>query len=98
MENHTPTPWIVSEDGATIKSKWITSFGTPIMVAELSGYIIGNRVQKANAEFIVRAVNAHEELVEALTLVFHQAENFEQKAFDMWLEDARAALAKAKGE
>ena len=42
--------------------------------------------------------NAHEELVEALEALVWQAENHKQMVYGMALEDARAALAKAKGE
>ena len=53
---HTPTPWIT--DGETIFPKQ-PSFGFPIARMDQS-----NAYAKANATFIVRAVNAHQELVD----------------------------------
>lgn len=73
MDNikHTPTPWvnrhgrIEGEDGGF----WI---------AEVVAYYAEHEAaQRANAEFIVRACNAHEQLVTALTLA--RARCFDQR-------------------
>lgn len=60
---HTPTPWKVFDDDLT-KVKNLEGVG----VAVMSG---GNRFtlleQQRNAQFIVTAVNSHDELVSALS-------------------------------
>jgi hypothetical protein len=68
-ETHTPTPWLAKEDGYEI---YITSpdyddNGYEIAIVDNLG-LDGKQadLQRVNAAFIVRAANAHDELVEAL--------------------------------
>ena len=54
---HYPTPWFIDED----------ENGDRIIVDSLEGgLIIARQPNEANAAFIVRAVNSHEELLEAM--------------------------------
>ncbi len=89
---HTPTPWkickkvdvvVESEDG-------ITCFCTDGL---------GFGVAAANAEFIVLACNAHEDVVKALEAFFEWYDKPSGGGdLDMAAELLRAALAKARGD
>jgi hypothetical protein len=73
---HTPTPWVVCEndpaDSMDYDKIWVTTddrlYKSLVPIAEVgidySEPI--NSEQKANAEFIVRAVNFHDEMLAAL--------------------------------
>ncbi len=62
MNKHTPTPWHIRDvDTYTIRSQHGCE------VARAARHHIPADEIKANAAFIVRAVNAHDALVEALT-------------------------------
>ena len=73
VEKHTPTPWRVAEawqfpdDAGRVFDAVVKRFknGTESLVCSFE-HSVFRESQKANVEFIVRAVNAHEELVEAL--------------------------------
>lgn len=100
---HTPTPWkIVNRSltdpldlsGRTIKD------GRNRILAHLyptpSG--LGLEEQKANAAFIVRAVNAHEKLVEALRNAQAALLVLSPNATDTrMMRDIEQAIAKAEG-
>ena len=84
---HTPTPWafdgysITDESGKTVSNVFESG---AISVAE----------QCANARMIVRAVNAHADLVAALELIHANAAESPE-----WIRARIApALAKAKGD
>jgi len=97
---HTPTPWHVAKDDPTA------------IFNSMGGYITridGNAVQtraaiEGNTAFIVRACNAHDELVAALQAIAdsHQtADTYTErdgweKAHDKFVAFARAALAKVQ--
>lgn len=94
--SHTPTPWALNEP---IKTEIVSGYGsTDIGVAQ--------NLREADAAFIVRAVNSHEELVKALKDVLFvlkgQAEhgNFlDSSERDISLEGVvEQAIAKAEGE
>tara|TARA_R110000868_G_scaffold23596_3_gene94767 strand:- start:192 stop:503 length:312 start_codon:yes stop_codon:yes gene_type:complete len=73
-QTHTPTPWIVSpplgEGAIQIQSTGLNAYGNWI-VAEVPDR---TEEDKANAAFIVRACNAHEELVAALEELLNEAQ------------------------
>jgi len=87
---HTKTPWEVCHDGLSI--------------CEPDGHLLSTQVEgltekeaRANAAFIVRAANCHDELVAALqTLVDALPEDGEWGHFLDIKQAAIAALAKAK--
>lgn len=92
ITEHTPVPWHVGGDGR--------------IVYEETGYAICNAVVyhgkwdgQENAAFIVRAANAHDDLVAALE-AWVDAFGWDEGPNSMKAlrDSSRAALAKAKGE
>jgi hypothetical protein len=93
---HTPTPWIFNE-----YEKWsdFTVWGDNgkiAVVTELGDYLTYEQ-NCANARHIVRAVNAHDDLVAALEACLVRLDAHDSQSAPEALQ-ARAALAKAKGE
>ena len=91
---HTPLPWYKtasSPDGYIYgaDNKCIVEFGP-----ETAGHMDEERW--ANAEFVVRACNAHEDLLEACSMMLRlmEGENLDE-AFDGEAEILRTAIAKA---
>jgi hypothetical protein len=93
-QKHTPTPWRAS------KARKSSNFGAYVafvqtvdpasVLAKVSGGPTDDReVAEANAAFIVRAVNAHDDLVKALRRALAD------ELGDNWQAAARAALSKA---
>jgi hypothetical protein len=88
---HTPLPWVVSDDEIeTEGGQYVCHFGYG---------------SEADAEFIVRACNAHYELLAAAKLALSTAESWIDDLLDgtsmvdgalAELEPVRAALAKAE--
>lgn len=108
---HTKTPWKVTEDSTIIGSV------TRNVIAECCGYsdkasngdyasiIEKQGTREANAAFIVRAVNAHDDLVAALEAAVRYVDDVSEATifgdndhadYDL-LDELRTALAKAKG-
>ena len=92
---HTPTPWtnngqsiIVSSDGDICQLFYTHKDGIDDQFPNA----------KANAAFIVRAVNSHEALVEALELIMKNSTNFRLHAPAYMIDKVEAALKLAKGE
>lgn len=74
MENkHTPTPWRTGIPGTVVadSSDGITIGGATGQenVDYYGGNLIGESISKANAEHIVKCVNAYSEMLEALVLI-----------------------------
>lgn len=99
---HTPTPWFLSgphNDG----SAGIYTTANPSVDSSVAAF---SDVGEANAAFIVRACNAHDELVAALenTLQFAKAcqhmseDKLMRQAIQHDIDKAEAALRKARGE
>lgn len=86
--NHTPTPWIATEIGL------IGADGTHIIKEGALSYPLA--AMEADEAFIVRAVNSHDALVEALESAIDMIfENETQRAISC-REQARKALELAK--
>ena len=112
---HTPTPWgkrraLRPVDGEYDCGIWAEIEDRPHVIAECYGRV-SDTIRpdaEANAAFIVRAVNAHEALVEALNRLERWSTPFIEdtpiSAETLWREfpaaikNARAALALAKEE
>ena len=99
MSKHTPTPWEKCEAGdySDYDGDSIILLGDDIScrVAAVFG---ADEKAEANAEFIVRAVNAHDALVTALKLLVRNGQK--QGWTDKYQDDMNAALAaisKAEG-
>ena len=101
ITGHTPVPWSIG------KRRWITSGDVDIARIH-SVSKIGENEAVANAEFIVRACNSHDALLEALELYdsFSKAnDDWRQMVRNLLNSDdtpevvikAREAIAKAKG-
>ena len=78
---HTPTPWIVSDHAGRAARGWIKSVckGFPErMVAQALGQETVEE-RESNAAFIVKAVNNHQKLVEALIEAEKQIEYLHEK-------------------
>ena len=109
ITGHTPGPWTIYDDGGEEDSSdiimaWIDDEDSGEkydIAAMLLDRPIGER--KANAEFIIRACNSHDALLEALEeydLFSQQNDNWSDgDEFDVpeFVLKARAAIAKAKG-
>lgn len=105
---HTPTPWTLSDDGTGIWSDHLPIGQNGIIGICSCGAVARSlQVNKANAAFIVRAVNAYADLVavcEMIATAPFPLDDFDTpnrgKHTDTWIElqrTARAALAKAHG-
>jgi len=90
---HTPTPWRVEENTDLIwgacNADDTSSYGMgyPIVAgfASFGTWAAGRpdfNEKEANAEFIVRAVNAHDELIEALNECAEYFERFSDADYD----------------
>lgn len=104
---HTPLPWRFAPAGGNMSKNYAQPFaiaqaGEANLIGGCFGDVRGGHdVAEANAAFIVRAVNAHDELVGAL----REGVEIEQgdlvgrewkEAVHAWLSKARAAIAKAE--
>jgi len=90
-DHHTATPWILFYDGG--KPKAILPAGKPGSVCEFS------YVTRANAAFIVKAVNSHDGLLEALKGLMPLLDG-DGNCLEFYEDEilaAEAALAKAEG-
>lgn len=107
--NHTPTPWKFTHHtniGGDQMARIDDEKG--IFLAGVSDMnLIDHSLRDANAAFIVRAVNAHEELLEAAKLASKIAENWIHDQLDgtsglksalEGLESVRKAISKAEGK
>lgn len=88
MSNHTPTPW---KDPNVIDNEGFHAIVTTI------GKIICTVFQKENAAHIIKCVNMHDELVEALQYALKQVEDCCPNLTNT-PKVIRAVLAKAKGD
>lgn len=101
---HTPTPWETVELNPESWHIWPNNGKDTFRIATCYCHQLGGEDAKANAAFIVRAVNAHDDLVAALRKLIGDFESEIHNEYDgtSMLEDrlaeidyARAALAKA---
>lgn len=79
-------PWLLESDGTSI------AMGDQVVIVAPAPDGASIAVQCANAEFIVNAVNCHEELLAALIEVVAISD----RKHDAW-DRAHAAIAKARG-
>lgn len=95
---HVPTPWKVHQDGKIIRSE----SGIDIAAVRVTPPEGADRL--ANAEFIVRAVNSHEQLVAACQEALARMPNWEAKAreeyddatFDNWFSKNKDAQVRRR--
>ena len=89
MSEHTPTPWRV-----------LIQTGFNPLLLDDNDKIVGEIHSPAAANWVMRAVNAHDALVEALTAIIAKFESDpdDLETMDAGIKIARAALKLAKGE
>ncbi len=92
---HTPTPWKSATSGANMRENYSQPFavfqGEANLVAGVFGDVRGGQgAARANAEFIVRAVNSHAELLMALVELVDAA-----KRLGFECENANRVISKA---
>lgn len=97
---HTPTPWSVGSFGTIISGRECTTDGGDLPTGKLIAKVEDWRNNQANAAFIVRAVNSHEEFLQiakdALSLVLLASYPNEQKDSQI-IKRIKEAIAKAEG-
>ena len=93
---HTPVPWI-SDGGIRVQGNSEGHRHAIALICPPPPYLTSTMYAQANARFIVRACNAHDELLAACEATANLIEPIGrpdvQEAHDM----ARAAIAKAEG-
>ncbi len=87
---HTPTPWKFESASTSF-----TNRGSEQLLWNGDGMAIGRAVNPTQATFIVRAVNAHEELLAMLKVAL---ENLDDKSGGSLSLDIKEAIAKAEGK
>lgn len=102
---HTPTPWKVKEgtmDFLGDSMRPIQAVHGSIIAFVSDGNLVDTQKRDADASFICRAVNAHEELVgmvkELLSELSWTAQNNPQHGLEGTVEKAKKVLAKAEGK
>ena len=96
---HTPTPWTVfNPDNDQHIGDYLEIYHESILIADVLRP--GPVDAKANAAFIVKAVNSHEELLESLQSIVDRlegAEEMERVLSAKWdaIDEAKTAIAKA---
>jgi len=95
---HTPTPWKIGAAGDICHGAGGWN-GVPLHTGWVEDAWINDETAKANAAFIVRAVNSHDKLVEALRLVAHSGkfQCFDDDAWDV-VNAALASLDQEPGQ
>lgn len=102
---HTPTPWNKIEENEEIS---ITAEGTNLAYDILSLPLfddgsygwpcpeLNNNTQRANADFIIKAVNSHDQIVEALELACTMLDNLMRCKRDGCCNDRQCAVFRAR--
>lgn len=68
MSMHTKTPWRAGR-GCVVADVPVPGMGGSDAVEYYGGHLVAESITAENVEFIVRACNSYDELVEALTMV-----------------------------
>ncbi len=95
MTKHTPGPWTVSV------GKKSRIMAREIILAECWDEVYGPETQaesEANAAFIVRACNAHEDLLNACEVALSQLTEDREEYLDSDIQQIKDAIAKARGQ
>ena len=100
---HTPTPWHVSAHWDSYYSPYYLLHGDVPADNEQTATSIRDQ-HEANAAFIVRCCNSHDQLVKALELTKDNlsrliaAKHSDEVLMSPWLKVVKIALAAARGE
>ena len=93
--NHTPTPWRM---GPALHEGYHAAVMalSHTLIANFGDGSVGKAEHEANAEFIVRACNSHDAMVEALEAMYLQMSHFESAWEEAGVVDLYGdAMAKA---
>ncbi len=107
-KNHTPTPWIAYKEGDDIalvisKKEGTIIKGVPIYTRvdeSFWNFELPPGIEEANAntEFIVRAVNSHYELVEALKMAIKELVGVRYHADHPVINELEALVTKVENK
>ncbi len=97
MTKHTPTPWVVANGVNIIKIGDKENGHVNALIATAEQVNVGLEAVQ-NAAFIVRACNAHDELVNVLDEYLNKTDGtmILPEVYKSWFIRANKALAKAK--
>ena len=94
---HTPTPYTVDDSPRRTRIRIVNVAGTPVATIDCAS--ANTREAKETAAFIVKACNAHDELVATLSRLVAESTHHDGAEYEdgewLALDAARAALAKA---
>ena len=102
MANHTPTPWHYTDHVGPYLTVYADGAkGRPIVKLTEPFYCDGGGVARANAEFLCRAANSHEQLVAACRRLMEcgcaGGSDFGEMVWDAAVAQADAAIRAAGG-
>jgi hypothetical protein len=90
---HTKTPWRVGrKGGAVVADEPVPEMGGSDDVEYYGGHMVAESLVPRNTAFIVRACNAHEQLVEALTMIRDADNDAERDGLQRIPAPARATI------
>lgn len=90
---HTATPWRIGKScGSVVADEPVPEVSGAEDVAYYGGYLIAESIAPRNAEFIVRACNAHAALIHALQMVRDADEDCRRDGLRRMPESARATI------
>lgn len=95
MSKHTPTPWKVVTGLYGTTSIWADGEEMAICPINYDGARRPPEESTANAEFIVRAVNCHDELLAALEDILASYDANDSRGIGEAIEESRAAIKTA---
>jgi hypothetical protein len=98
-QKHTPAPWVLRESTVDVYDGYMLIVGDFGIIAKIGGNREKSEI-KANAEHIVKCVNMHDELVDALEDLVQEIKGSNKQKWygtDIDLYEAEQALSKAKG-
>lgn len=92
MSQHTPTPWQIGKYKSVVSDSPVPEIIGSNDIYRYGGHMICESVTADNAAYIVKCVNNHVALVEALRSAVATIENYlaYEHNGDPWTEDARA--------
>lgn len=92
---HTKTPWRVGKPtqmGAVVADEPVPEIGGSDCVDFYGGHLIAESIAPRNAEFIVRACNAHEQLVHVVQMIRDADNDAQSDGLPRIPASARAAI------
>ena len=95
VNKHTPGPWEVDRaNPEMVYTEYVDNDGASRYICDCDSDILPQKEYEANAAFIVRACNAHDELLAALEELLKYKGVMSDESVSM----AKAIIARARGE